>query len=68
MGGLLNSPSAPPMPAPEPLPDPGVNEQQARMDALERRRRGRAGTITTSDRGLVRTNANAPKKKTLLGE
>ena len=68
MGSLMSSPSAPPMPAPEPLPDYAADEQKARLDAMERRRRGRAGTVTTSDRGLVRTNENAPQKKTLLGE
>lgn len=68
MGGIFSSPSAPPMPAPEPVPDYGAEEQKARVDAIERRRRGRSGTIVTSDRGLVRTNTNVPKKKTLLGE
>ena len=56
------------MPVPKPLPDYGADEQKVRLDAMERRRRGRAGTVTTSDRGLVRTNENAPQKKTLLGE
>jgi len=68
MGSLMSSPSAPPMPAPEPLPDYGAEDKQARLDAMDRRRRGRAGTVTTSDRGLVRQNANATQKKTLLGE
>lgn len=68
MGGMLSGPSAPQMPAPEPLPDYGAEDRQARLDAMDRRRRGRGGTITTSDRGLVRQIASAPQKKTLLGE
>lgn len=68
MGSLLSSPSAPPMPAAEPLADYAADEAKARVDAMERRRRGRAGTVTTSDRGLVRTNEGAAQKKTLLGE
>jgi len=69
MGGILSNPSAPPaMPTPAPLPDYGAEDRQARLDAVDRRRRGRSGTVATSDRGLVRQNANAPHKKTLLGE
>jgi len=59
----------PPMPAPEPYVDEAAEEEkQARIDAVERRRSGRAGTIKTSDRGLLRLADDAPKKKTLLGE
>jgi len=69
MGGILSSPKAPPaMPAPEPLPDPAIAEEKARVDAMDRRRRGRAGTITTTERGLLSTNGKAPQKKSLLGE
>lgn len=70
MGGLISAPQAPTAPIAPPVATDTVtvDETQQRIDALERRRRGRVGTIQTSDRGLVRTSANAPQKKTLLGE
>jgi len=68
MGGIFSSPSPPPMPTPAPLPDPAIAEEKARLESMDRRRRGRAGTITTTDRGLLSTNDTAPKKKSLLGE
>ncbi|MBL4747320.1 MAG: hypothetical protein JKY17_00550 [Magnetovibrio sp.] len=68
MGGIFSSPSPAPMPAQKVLPDPAKEAETARLESIDRRRRGRAGTITTSDRGLLSTNNNAPKKKSLLGE
>jgi len=68
MGGIFSSPSAPPMPEPQVAVDPGIEASQTRMDRIERNRRGRAGTILTSDRGLVSLNAKAAPKKSLLGE
>ncbi len=55
MGGFL-SPSPPPPPAPEPEPatDPDAEDRKRRLDAIDRRRRGRAGTIATSERGVTR--------------
>lgn len=75
MGGLFSSPK-PPAPAPEPPvvapPSTEEAERTERLKNLERRRRGRQGTIQTSWRGLEeRTGANgtAPSKpKTLLGD
>lgn len=68
MGGFTSVPSAP-APAPIPPVDTSAeDETQSRIDAMERRRRGRSSTIRTSARGLVRPNANAAQKKTLLGE
>lgn len=68
MGGIFSAPTPPPMPAPEPLPDPAIEEKKLRVEAMDRRRRGRAGTITTSDRGILTKSVNVAKKKTLLGE
>lgn len=70
MGGILQAPKAPSIPyvAPRELPDPGAEETALRVEAQDRRRRGRGGTVQTSERGLVSLNANAQPKKTLLGE
>ena len=70
MGGILKAPKAPPMPTlkPQPQPDYSADEALVRRENLDRRRRGRAGTVKTSERGLVRPNALAPQKKSLLGE
>lgn len=69
MGGILSAPSAPPVYAPLPNETPAPSDDtQARIDELDRRRRGRAGTVLTSDRGLLRANETATQKKSLLGE
>jgi len=72
MGGFLPSPSpspsAPSLPSPAPEPDLKEVERQSRLDALARKRRGLAGTITTSPRGLLALSDWAPKRKSLLGE
>ncbi len=55
MGSLFSSPSPPP-PPPAPVihtPEPADEDRKARLKALERRRRGRAGLIATSDRGVA---------------
>ncbi|MCR4377571.1 MAG: hypothetical protein NUV50_05695 [Rhodospirillales bacterium] len=71
MGGiLLGVPKAPPLPAPL-VPQPPLSASdgaQARINSIERQRRGRAGTVQTSDRGLVQLNAGTLQKKSLLGE
>ncbi|MGJ3260409.1 MAG: hypothetical protein ACFE0S_12480 [Rhodospirillales bacterium] len=54
MGGFFSAPSAPPPPPPPPPPsDPAAAERQRRLEAIERRRRGRSGTIATSERGVL---------------
>jgi hypothetical protein len=70
MGGILSAPKAPPTPTPLPSPkiDTSADQAQARIDELERRRRGRVGTVQTSERGLLRVNTDAAQKKSLLGE
>ena len=70
MGGLFSNPSPPP-PPPLPVIDDDEDETKRRLEALARRRRGRAGTIATSARGtrsLLASGATAPKRKSLLGE
>jgi hypothetical protein len=72
MGGFgifdLPSPSAPSLPSPATEPSVEDVERQKRLDALARKRRGLAGTITTSPRGLLALSDWAPKRKSLLGE
>jgi len=73
MGGLLRTPkvptvtvSAPPVAAPAPAvaaPEASPEDTDA-----QRRRRGLAGTIVTSDRGLADDGRVVPSRKTLLGE
>ena len=70
MGGIFGAPKAPepaPLP-PEPEPDSEEDERKARLKAIERRRRGRAGMIETSPRGVLSLSANEDDRKTLLGE
>jgi len=66
MGSLFRSPAPPPPPVPAlPQPDPEEDARKERLAALERRRRGRAGTIQTSDRGVLRPPLEG---KRLLGD
>lgn len=66
MGGIANifNPPSPPVFTPAPT----VDEVKLRADILERRRRGRSGTVLTSERGLVTEKDSETPKKTLLGE
>ena len=68
--GIFDKPSqsAPSLPAPVPKPDPEQAEREKRAEALARKRRGLAGTVTTSPRGLLSLSDWAPKRKSLLGE
>ncbi len=68
MGGLFSAPSPPPLPPPIPIPDPGVEEEKRRREMIERKRRGRRGTITTSPRGLLSLNDVTSSRPSLLGE
>lgn len=45
-----------------------VAEQQRRREAVLEQRKGRAGTVTTSDRGLLTPATWLPARKSLLGE
>lgn len=68
MGGFFSAPKPPPPPPPLPLPDTEEEDRKRRVEAIERRRRGRAGTIATSARGLLRLGDDVPRRKSLLGE
>ncbi len=68
MGGLLRTPKVQ-IPTPAPVAA-AASAPAADADAADaaRRRRGLAGTIATSDRGLADDARTAPTRKTLLGE
>jgi len=69
MGGIFSAPKAPPPPPPPPPPpDPEEEERKRCLEAIERRRRGRSGTIETSDRGVFNDPATAGSSKRLFGE
>lgn len=74
MGGFLSLFAPPSAPAPAPLPpapppeDGEETERKRRIEMLARRRRGRAETVATSLKGLLRLAADAPQRKSLLGE
>ena len=59
MGGFFSGPAAPPLPPPPPVVDTAEEERKSRLEAIDRRRRGRAGTITTSERGVLNEPAAA---------
>ncbi|TAN59976.1 MAG: hypothetical protein EPN20_14260 [Magnetospirillum sp.] len=70
MGGFF-APDPPPAPAPVAVvapTDPAAAETQARLDAVDRNRRGLFGTIATSDSGVLQPIAAASSGKSLLGE
>ncbi len=68
MGSIFSSPKPPAITEPPPLPDTEAQDRERRLEALERRRRGRNGLITTSPRGLLTPNRTGTSGKTLLGE
>lgn len=74
MGGIFSAPKVPPPPPPPPPPpEPEDEDRKRRVENLERQRRGRAGLIVTSARGLLDETpaAAAPgaaTAKTRLGE
>lgn len=74
MGGFLELPKPPRASSPAVVAAPVARpnlvklERDQRLEALERQRRGRAGTITTTSRGLLTPAEWAPEQKTLLGE
>ena len=72
MGGFFSSgPSAPPAPPPLPAaPDPEVEARKLRLENIARNRRGRAGMVATSERGVLGPVAGAATVagKSLLGE
>lgn len=53
MSGMFSSPSPPPPPPLPPVKAPEDSKRDNRIEALDRRRRGRAGTIETGFRGVL---------------
>ena len=71
MGGFFSAPSIPAPPPLPPLPEPVDTDKEARearIKALIRRRRGRAGLVATGDRGVLQAPAGASLLATRLGE
>lgn len=72
MGGLIKAttPPSPKLPQPQAVAqvDTVAAERDRRKEALARQRSGRAGTITTSSRGLLTAAEWLPERKSLLGE
>jgi len=68
MGGMFSPPSPPPPPPPPPVPDPAAEDRQRRLDELQRRRRGRAGTVQTGWRGVLSDPAGPGQGKQKLGD
>jgi len=68
MGGLFSAPSPAPVPQPEAVVDPGTEEESRRRELIERKRRGRRGTIATSPKGVLATRNDAGNRRSLLGE
>jgi len=71
MGGFF-APDPPSSPAPAPVvlppaPDPTAEATAERLEAINRNRRGLAGTIATSETGLLQQSGGRAAK-TLLGE
>ena len=71
MGGFFSAPSAPPPTAQLPLPEPVDTEKEARearIKALIRRRRGRAGLSAAGASGVLTASASADGLGTKLGD
>ncbi|MBL8831346.1 MAG: hypothetical protein JNL71_03065 [Rhodospirillales bacterium] len=71
MGGFFSAPSIPAPPPPPPLPepvDPDKEAREARIKAMIRRRRGRAGLVATGDRGVLTASSAPNMLATRLGE
>lgn len=75
MGGLFRAPAPPAAPpAPQPAaqsasqPSPEDEERARRIATLEARRRGMAGTVATSWRGVLADALPPTNRKSLLGE
>lgn len=68
MGGLFSSPPPPLPPPPLSIDDGEAEKRRLRIKALDRRRRGRTGTIATSPKGFLSLSGELPKRKSLLGE
>jgi hypothetical protein len=73
MGGLFRAPKPQVVPSPAPPPSPTpfsteVTAEAARIENRQRSRQGLAGTIATSERGVLAPLPLALGRKSLLGE
>ncbi len=68
MGGLFRVPKVPTPTAAVSAPEPTDADATARAAANDRRRRGLASTVITSDRGVVGASLPVAPRKSLLGE
>lgn len=68
MGNIFSPPRAPKPTVAKPTTDIEEEDRKRRLDALARVRRGRAGTIATSARGLLVSANVSGERKSLLGE
>jgi hypothetical protein len=75
MGGLLRAPAPPsdsaaaqPQPASASRTAPDQEARSRRLAAIEARRRGLAGTVATSWRGVLADALPPANRKSLLGE
>ncbi|TAN57877.1 MAG: hypothetical protein EPN26_02170 [Rhodospirillales bacterium] len=80
MGGFMSifsPPSPPPPPPPPPIVIPPAapvtdaaedENRKARLSAVARNRAGMAGTVATSQRGVLTPVSGTAQRKTLLGE
>lgn len=66
MGGFFSTPSAPDPVSIPATTDPEEEARQQRLETMARNRRGRAGMIATSERGVLGSTAGGTKS--LLGE
>ena len=68
MGSVFKTPKPAKLPAVTPAVDSDEKERQLRLETLARIRRGRAGTIATSPRGLLVVSDWSANRKSLLGQ
>jgi len=66
MGGIISAP--PPVVQVAPAPVTDIDVAPKTDNAKASARRGRSGTIQTSERGLIEVKPQLQQKKSLLGE
>lgn len=68
MGSVFKTPKPAKLPTETSAVDSDEKERQLRLETLSRIRRGRAGTIATSPRGLLVVSDWSANRKSLLGQ
>jgi hypothetical protein len=66
--GGADKPSAPPVTPKTDPADDAAKDAASAEEAMAQRRRGRAGTITTSFRGVLDSGSQILQRRTLLGD